>query len=141
MESHESPSEGCSREVLEEIGIAVDLGRLLCLDWVREEADPDGALILVHDGGVLTPNRIEQIVLPEDELSAFRFVDPAEVGQWGERSQRAASGVCSRRPRRVGPSSSSTGIATEPCRATTSLQVDGDGPGQRVLSVGAGRGR
>lgn len=82
VEANESPATGCRREVLEELGLEVQIGRLLGIGWVLEDKDPDGALIMVYDGGVLTPDRIAAIVLPSDELSAYRFVPSAEVGRW-----------------------------------------------------------
>src|SRR4051794_34885558 len=32
VEADESPSAGCRREVLEELGLRIDLGRMLCMD-------------------------------------------------------------------------------------------------------------
>ena len=81
VEAYESPSAGCEREVLEELGLTIRLGRLLCIDWVQEEGDPDGGLVLIYDGGVLPPDRVSEIVLPLDELSAFQFVHPQELTQ------------------------------------------------------------
>lgn len=81
VEADESPSGGCEREVLEELGLTIRLGRLLCIDWVQEQGDPDGGLVLIYDGGVLTPDRVSEIVLPPDELNAFQFVHPQQLAQ------------------------------------------------------------
>lgn len=92
VEAAESPAAGCRREVLEELGLEVHIGRLLALDWVQETSDPDGALILIYDGGVLTQTQIESIVLPGDELNGYQFVPPPALDRWvSERNARRAA--------------------------------------------------
>lgn len=95
VEADESPAAGCRRELFEELGLDIAVGRLLCVEWVTEDGDPHGALMFVYDGGVLGPAAIESISLPADELSAFRFVDPAEVDRWVSpaNARRAASAL------------------------------------------------
>ena len=79
VEADESPRDAAVREVVEELGIHRNPGRLLALDYVP--ADPDRGrtegLIVVFDGGVVTDPAT--LRLPPDELSEHAFVDPAEL--------------------------------------------------------------
>jgi 8-oxo-dGTP diphosphatase len=78
-EAGESPLGACGREVEEEIGLRRNIGRLLAADWQRKDPLRGEQLLFVFDGGTLSPGEIDAIVLQEGELSAHRFVDPAEA--------------------------------------------------------------
>ncbi|MDT7571618.1 MAG: hypothetical protein QOE05_1792 [Actinomycetota bacterium] len=71
VEADESPRQACRREVAEELGIDLSVGRLLCIEWQGPEPDRTESLMFIYDGGVLTDRRIQ---LPEDELSSYAFV-------------------------------------------------------------------
>jgi histidine triad (HIT) family protein len=70
IERHESPRAAAKREALEEIGLDIEPGRLLCVDY--RDTEPESHTF-VFDGPVLTPEQIAAITLPEDELRSFRF--------------------------------------------------------------------
>jgi ADP-ribose pyrophosphatase YjhB (NUDIX family) len=53
VESDESPYEACCREVEEELGLDLEIGRLLVVDWVPAHGPWSDALAFVFDGGVL----------------------------------------------------------------------------------------
>jgi 8-oxo-dGTP diphosphatase len=72
VEALESPFQAAKREVAEELGLRLEVGRLLSLD--HSQQDDDEVLHFVFDGGVLTSVQIEQIRLPKAELSEYRFV-------------------------------------------------------------------
>lgn len=75
VETGESPRQACRREVAEELGLDTAPGRLLCITCVRPAwDDPDGAIVFVYDGGVLTPDQIAAVVLPPKELRAMHFL-------------------------------------------------------------------
>ncbi|WP_233518032.1 NUDIX domain-containing protein [Streptomyces corynorhini] len=74
----ETPREGARRETLEEIGLDIEPGRLLTVDWVQGENRPPVASYL-YDGGVLSEERLAAIVVQEDELLSWRLVGRAEV--------------------------------------------------------------
>jgi 8-oxo-dGTP diphosphatase len=80
MEGGETPREACARELAEELGLAVPLGRLLVADWAPH--DGQDRVLFVFDGGTLTAPQVEAIVLPDDELASFAFVEPADVHAW-----------------------------------------------------------
>jgi 8-oxo-dGTP diphosphatase len=77
VEADESPRTACAREVAEEVGLRLNVGRLLCLEWQGPEPDRSESLMFIYDGGVLAdPSTIR---LPVDELASYRFVEPAEL--------------------------------------------------------------
>jgi ADP-ribose pyrophosphatase YjhB (NUDIX family) len=71
VEADESPREACRREVLEELGCDLAIGRLLCIEWQGPEPDRTESMMFVYDGGELGT---ETIQLPADELSSIAFV-------------------------------------------------------------------
>ncbi len=79
IENNESPKQACMREVKEELGIEIPVGRLLQLNY-REESEHLGELLLfLFDGGVLSTEQIASIKLPPDELSDFHFLSLSEI--------------------------------------------------------------
>ncbi|MFI2345932.1 NUDIX domain-containing protein [Streptomyces sp. NPDC019443] len=77
----ETPRRAAWRETLEEIGLDVELGALLAVDWVPGVARPPIAAY-VYDGGVLTEERIEAIRLQEEELVSWRLVPRDEIRKY-----------------------------------------------------------
>jgi ADP-ribose pyrophosphatase YjhB (NUDIX family) len=76
-EAGESPRTAAMREVREELGLELDIGRLLVFDH-RSEPDPKGdAIMLVYDGGTIS--NPSSITVDGSEISSFRFVDPADL--------------------------------------------------------------
>lgn len=78
IEAGETPSEACVREISEELGLAMRLGRLLVVDWAPHPRLGDRVLF-VFDGGTLTPAQLARISLQADELSSYALIDQAEV--------------------------------------------------------------
>ena len=79
VEPNESPKRACQREVREEVGLELPVGRLLCVDYETRDQRGAESLKFVFDGGVLTRVQVTAIVLQEDELSAYMFVPFAEA--------------------------------------------------------------
>lgn len=77
VEANESPKLCCQREVLEEIGLEREIGRLLIVDYMSETESSTEALMFVFLGGILTPSDIAQIQLPPEEFSQTAL--PAEL--------------------------------------------------------------
>ena len=76
VEPGETPREACEREVAEELGIRPKIGQLLVADWAPSEAEGD-KILFIFDGGLIDTQVEEQVVLPADELSDWRFHDEA----------------------------------------------------------------
>ena len=86
-EADESPHAACRREVAEELGLDRPPGRVLAVDWVPARTIgpdqtplPDG-VIIVYDGGVLSPGEVEEIVLADGELAGFEFLTADEAAE------------------------------------------------------------
>lgn len=79
VETGESPRQACVREVREELGIHVEVGSLLAVDWAPNPGEGDKVLY-VFDGGVLPTNRRAEIRLQDTELRAYDFYQPSELG-------------------------------------------------------------
>jgi 8-oxo-dGTP diphosphatase len=80
-EHGEAPQDGCRREVAEELGLDIGIGRLLAADW----SQPYGAqarpiMHFLFDGGQLPDGA--GIVLQEAELDAFRFTSRDELAAY-----------------------------------------------------------
>ena len=78
VEPGETPREACEREVAEELGIRPKIGQLLVADWAPSEAEGD-KILFIFDGGLIDSQVEEQVVLPADELSDWRFHDEADL--------------------------------------------------------------
>lgn len=72
VEPGESPRQACAREIKEELGLALTVGALLVIDWapIANEGDK---ILFVFDGGELSAEQTNTVVLPADELAEFQF--------------------------------------------------------------------
>lgn len=78
IEVGETPSEGCAREITEELGLTRPPGRLLVVDWAPHPTHGDRVLF-VFDGGVLTESDIAAIRLQPEELDSYEFLPPPQA--------------------------------------------------------------
>ncbi|GGJ33278.1 NUDIX domain-containing protein [Streptomyces brasiliensis] len=74
----ETPRQGACRETAEEIGLDVELGRLLAVDWVHGPGQPP-LVAYLYDGGVLSDDELRSIRLQEEELLSWRLVPREEI--------------------------------------------------------------
>jgi 8-oxo-dGTP diphosphatase len=102
-EANEPPAECAWREVREELGLDLRLGRILCVDWVPPHDPWDDLLAFIFDGGVLSPRRVADIQLLDGELDRFEFCDEAQAAtRLGPRVwRRTAAALAARRTGRV----------------------------------------
>lgn len=74
----ESPHQGCAREIAEEIGLVLQVGDLLVLDWLTETGYVDEPLTFyLFDGGVIEDR--DQIRLRAGEIEEFGFFPPEQA--------------------------------------------------------------
>jgi 8-oxo-dGTP pyrophosphatase MutT (NUDIX family) len=74
VELDESPLAACRREVAEEIGLDVEIGRLLCVDYRSTDPELKETLFMVFSGGELSDAQVARIKLPPEEISEHRFL-------------------------------------------------------------------
>lgn len=89
----ETPRQGARRETAEEIGLDIEPGRLLAVDWVHGTGRPP-LVAYLYDGGVLDEHQLKAIRLQEEELLSWRLVPREELapflsGSLGRRVQAA----------------------------------------------------
>jgi 8-oxo-dGTP diphosphatase len=77
-ELNESPRDTAAREAKEELGLVVAPGNLLAVDYVPPMQGRTEALCFVFDGGRLSPEQAEAIVLDPMELRSWRWSTPAD---------------------------------------------------------------
>jgi 8-oxo-dGTP pyrophosphatase MutT (NUDIX family) len=73
-EQDESPLEACRREVREEIGLELEIGPLLVVDWVPAIGVWFDAVNFVFDGGVLSREQIQQLRIDPVEARGSEFL-------------------------------------------------------------------
>jgi 8-oxo-dGTP diphosphatase len=79
--SGESPWEACKREALEECGIAVQRGRLVCVDFLRCKPGRPGGVRFLFDCGTVGRAEIAAIKLQPEEIAEHRFMEVAQALQ------------------------------------------------------------
>lgn len=79
-EANEPPHLAAERELREELGLELQVGRLLCIDWVAPHGPWDDLLAFIFDGGVVSDEQIADLEPRDAELGAFQFcsMDQAE---------------------------------------------------------------
>jgi ADP-ribose pyrophosphatase len=80
-EANEPPHQAAQREVREELGLDIPIGRLLVVDWVPPHGPWDDLLAFVFEGGALTDEQIARLAPVNDEIRAFEFCPPEEARQ------------------------------------------------------------
>lgn len=99
VDAGEDARQATRREIREELGLDVEVGRLLAVNWVPSNAEY-GAPMGVHfvfDAGVISESELRsRIVLETSELDAWDLIDvrdAAILSPWGEQRARHAIAV------------------------------------------------
>ena len=79
VEENEAPKAACRREVAEETGLDLDVGRLLVIDWLPTQGVWNDALNLIFDGGTLGASTVEALRHAEDELDGLTLLSLDEA--------------------------------------------------------------
>ena len=74
VEAGESPAATVAREVREELGVELPVGRLLVVDWLPVRPPKTEGVMMQFDGGVLDDEVMSRFRLPPDELRDWRFL-------------------------------------------------------------------
>ena len=80
-EENEGPLEACMREVREELGLDIRLGRLLVVDWVPRHGVWMDAVHFIFDGGIVTDDHLKSFQLQAEEIKAVKLAHLHEVEQ------------------------------------------------------------
>ena len=81
VEKNESPRQACLREIKEELNIETSLDKLLCVEHLSEDTQQTESVQFVFYGGLITRSQLPSIVMPEPELSEYRFSTREEAQQ------------------------------------------------------------
>jgi 8-oxo-dGTP diphosphatase len=71
----ETPWEACQREVAEECGLAVTVGRLACMDFRRPRPESPGGIRYLFDCGTFSDASLAGIVVQPEEISEHRLAE------------------------------------------------------------------
>jgi 8-oxo-dGTP diphosphatase len=78
-EANEPPYEAAARELKEELGLGIQPGRLLVVDWVSPHGPWDDLLAFIFDGGEMGDEAISALRPTDEELGSLDFVTLAEA--------------------------------------------------------------
>jgi 8-oxo-dGTP pyrophosphatase MutT (NUDIX family) len=81
VEPLEPPRLGAAREVREELGIDLKVGRLLVVDWMPPYLGWDDAIEMIFDGGMVDENDLAYWSLQPTEIKAVALVDLARAAE------------------------------------------------------------
>jgi 8-oxo-dGTP pyrophosphatase MutT (NUDIX family) len=79
VEVRESPREAAAREVLEELGLHLSMGRLVLADWLPPWGGWDDAMCLVFDAGIHPVSVLDRVVLQAREIRETAFCTTGDV--------------------------------------------------------------
>ncbi|MBI0294809.1 NUDIX hydrolase [Streptomyces sp. PRKS01-29] len=79
VEANEAPIEAARRELLEELGIQPRLLGILSVDWDPPHGPWDDQIVIVFDGGKLSPSEASALRPHDSELSACAFFTSEEA--------------------------------------------------------------
>lgn len=74
VEPGEAPRDGAIREVREELGLDLTVGRLLVADWLPPYLGWEDALELIFDGGLVTEDDLASFSLQENEITSVSLL-------------------------------------------------------------------
>lgn len=100
VEVGESPRIAVGRELIEELGLAIEPGRLLLTDWLPPWGGWDDAVCLVFDGGTRPADTLDEVVKQEREIRDVRFCTLEEVDELAAdfTARRVRAAVSGRQP-------------------------------------------
>lgn len=76
VEKNESPYQACKREVKEELGINVEVEKLLCVDYNSAKEILTESLMFIFYGGEIEEDKIK---IDNNEIVAFDFLSLTEI--------------------------------------------------------------
>ncbi|MFG2292230.1 NUDIX domain-containing protein [Streptomyces sp. NPDC048603] len=124
----ESPRDGARREVLEELGLDVEPGRLLAVNWTSHAPYP-ARVSFTFDGGLLTGADLGRIRLPPSELREWRLAGQEELPDLVKPKLRRRIEACMAALREgTGPLELHAGRPWAPADSRSGNGMEGAGP-------------
>jgi len=80
-EANEAPRTAAVRELREELGLSLPVGRLLLLEWVPPRGPWDDQLVFIFDGGTLPAERAATLRTMDPELAGLAFVAVSDAAE------------------------------------------------------------
>lgn len=77
VEDDEPPPVACARECREELGVDIEVGRLLVIDHQTDGGERGNSVMFVYDGGVVEESALRAV--PSDEGRGVVFIDPLDL--------------------------------------------------------------
>ncbi|HEY5785375.1 MAG TPA: NUDIX hydrolase [Microlunatus sp.] len=81
VEPGEAPRDGAIREVREELGLDLSVGRLLVADWLPPYLGWEDALELIFDGGRVSEAELDSFALQENEITSVALLTLDEAAE------------------------------------------------------------
>ena len=79
VEADESPASACRRELREELGLELEVGEMLCVDYNSTQADYVESLMFLFHVQPLTEEQEARIEINPGEIASWRYCDPADA--------------------------------------------------------------
>jgi ADP-ribose pyrophosphatase YjhB (NUDIX family) len=80
-EVNEPPRCAAEREIAEELGVHIEVGDLLVLDWIGPHEPWDDQLIFIFDGGTLPDGTINELAITDREISELGFFSASDASR------------------------------------------------------------
>lgn len=81
VEPGESPRQAAIREVMEELGLQIEVGRVLSVDWAPRDGEGD-KIVFTFAGATLTAEQHSSIRYVDGEVTQTRYFDVDEIDQF-----------------------------------------------------------
>ncbi|MFW6271151.1 MAG: NUDIX domain-containing protein [Bacillota bacterium] len=80
-EYNESPLSSCRREIKEEIGLNIEIEKLLSFDYKPGSESYLEGFSFIFYGGKLSDEQISQIKLQKEEISEYKFIEKDRISK------------------------------------------------------------
>lgn len=80
VEPGEAPRQAAIREVAEELGLSLAVGRLVVVDWAPHPDEGD-KLLFIFDGGEIDQAKLSDATLQASEIGELKFASDAELAE------------------------------------------------------------